>query len=209
MTLDVAELLGGTVRRLSFVDRYAALRTARRENVAEHSFFVALVAMAIARDLRRLGIEIDELRIVSGALCHDLSEAVGGDLPRPYLSSVPRLKSLVTEVHERFAIGIGRKLGVDVDRDWNVHLCDDLEGRIVALADLLEVVAYVGEEVRGGNGHLRGVAREVVSGLVRAVDAFPATLSRYILEAQEWLERIESERVPGDVERVLEILEER
>jgi 5'-deoxynucleotidase YfbR-like HD superfamily hydrolase len=209
--LNVAELLEGPVRRLASVWRYAALRVSRAENVAEHSFYVALYALALARDLRRRGTDLDEVRVLRGALCHDLDESISGDLTRPYIAAIPGLRETLDAANARFVRGLARGLGFDAERDWGVQRERTLEGEVVAVADVLEIVAYIGAEVRAGNGHLRGVASEVRSGLFDLRDAVDPVLAYYLEEAQVWIERVSSGRthrgVPGDREMIARTLE--
>jgi putative nucleotidyltransferase with HDIG domain len=213
MRLDVAKLLGGTARRLSHVRRYAALKVSRVENVAEHSFYVAFIAMAIAEDLRRKRVEVDVLKVIEGALCHDLDEAVGGDLPRPYIKAVPGLRERLNVIHARFVAGIGRELGFGNElgfgfgSSWRTQNQEELEGRIVALADVLEVAAYVAEEVRAGNGFFLGVLSEVIDDFDRVAEDYPPPLREYVIDAIRWLDGLREERLPGDVERIADLLE--
>jgi 5'-deoxynucleotidase YfbR-like HD superfamily hydrolase len=208
MTIDIEALLGGTVRRLSHVRRYAALNVARIENVAEHAYYVALIAMCIARDLRSRGHGIEFERVVAGALCHDLDESIAGDLPRPFIRSVTELRDRLDEVNLRFVRGIGREIGLDFSHDWCVQRGGELEGRIVSLADDLEIVAYVAEQVRSGNGYFYGVAREVSRSLGESESDYPPELREYVRAAQSWLETIETDEIPGDGERLSKLLED-
>lgn len=70
--------------RLRFIARWSLMRQALPENVAEHSFDVALLTHAlctIAHDV--FGREIDTDRAVTLALFHDVSEVITGDIPTP------------------------------------------------------------------------------------------------------------------------------
>jgi 5'-deoxynucleotidase len=70
--------------RLRFIRRWSLMRNTEPENVAEHTFYVALLTHAlctIARDL--FGKEVDVERAVSLALFHDVAEVMTGDIPAP------------------------------------------------------------------------------------------------------------------------------
>lgn len=88
--------------RLRFIHRWSLMRNTVPENVAEHTFYVALLTHAlgaISRDV--LGKEIDVNRAVELALFHDVTEVITGDIPTPVkhhdhamLASVRGMESL-------------------------------------------------------------------------------------------------------------------
>ena len=53
-------------------------RTERQESVAEHSWLMALIAMAI---FDSLDVKVDQLRVLKMVALHDLAEAITGDIP--------------------------------------------------------------------------------------------------------------------------------
>src|SRR5947209_4790213 len=60
------------------------MRNTEPENVAEHSFNVALITHALCTIARSLfGKEVDTNRAVTLALFHDVTEVVTGDIPTP------------------------------------------------------------------------------------------------------------------------------
>jgi 5'-deoxynucleotidase len=60
------------------------MRSALPENVAEHSYDVALLTHALCTIRREVyGIEIDSGRAVVLALFHDVTEVITGDIPAP------------------------------------------------------------------------------------------------------------------------------
>lgn len=50
----------------------------RQESVAEHSWMMALLAMAIFDEI---DIEVDQLKVMKMVAIHDLAEAITGDIP--------------------------------------------------------------------------------------------------------------------------------
>jgi len=52
--------------------------TSRQESVAEHSWMLSLIAMAV---FDSIAIEIDQLKVLKMLVIHDLAEAIIGDIP--------------------------------------------------------------------------------------------------------------------------------
>ena len=70
--LDIDQLLTGSIHRMSHVNRYSSVPVNRKENVAEHSWFVAFYAYMIGKDLEAHQHEVDFGELLSRALVHDL-----------------------------------------------------------------------------------------------------------------------------------------
>ena len=73
------------IRRLRHIKRWQLMRQNDEENVAEHSFEVAILAHALAiirRDILQLPCP-DPSAVLEVALFHDVSECLTGDLPTP------------------------------------------------------------------------------------------------------------------------------
>lgn len=68
--------------RLSTVPRWNIVRTIRQQNVAEHSFNVALIADWLCDTYFPLS-ESEKLAVIRNALLHDKSEGFSGDVASP------------------------------------------------------------------------------------------------------------------------------
>ncbi len=70
--------------RLKHIKRWGLMRNTTDENVAEHSFFVVLVAHALCviKNSYFSG-SVDEKEVLLSALYHEASEVITGDLPTP------------------------------------------------------------------------------------------------------------------------------
>jgi 5'-deoxynucleotidase len=91
--------------RLRLIQRWVLMRSAVPENVAEHSFQVALLTHALCTIARSVfGKEVDTGSAVILALFHDAEEVMTGDIPSPVkhhnpgmLRSVREIESLASE----------------------------------------------------------------------------------------------------------------
>ena len=157
--LNLKEMLIGMPTRLRYVDRFSTCRVIKKESVAEHCFFVALYSLFITwwcSDLE-VPVEINEYKILSRALLHDLDEAATGDVPRFFKYSDPALKQHLDEVAQKGVETIAQKLWSDqstivaISDVWKTAKDNSREGRILAFADFLSVLSYSWEEVRQSN----------------------------------------------------------
>lgn len=70
--------------RLRFIKRWGLMRNAEEEDVAQHSWEVAVLAHALALIRRDVfGKPVDPNAVATRALFHDATEAITGDLPTP------------------------------------------------------------------------------------------------------------------------------
>lgn len=70
--------------RLRYIERWSLMRNTVKENVAEHSFHVALLTHALCTIANEVyGREVPTGRAVSLALFHDATEVFTGDIPTP------------------------------------------------------------------------------------------------------------------------------
>lgn len=162
--MNTFRLLTSKVRRLSHIRRYSSIQVIRPENVAEHSFYCSLIAFAIATDARLNNVRsVNPERTAVRAMCHDLEESMTGDILRSFKYSSEELRACIEEAGRNRMRALSKDFGLaegNVAWAWR-HAKDGDEGEIVALADLLCVVAYVREERLAGNQHLNDVATEV------------------------------------------------
>lgn len=72
------------VNRMKLIDRWALMRNTSKENIAEHSHSVAVIAHALALiGNKKFGKSYDENRTALLALYHDTTEVITGDMPTP------------------------------------------------------------------------------------------------------------------------------
>ena len=160
--------------RLRLIQRWVLMRSAVPENVAEHSFQVALLTHALCTIGREVfGKDVDAGRAVILALFHDAEEVMTGDIPSPVkhhnpgmLRSVREIESLASEellrmVPEQLA-QVYRPLISERERDAELM-------RWVKAADALDAYLKCAIEFAAGNREF-AVAERQLEAKARAMD---------------------------------------
>ena len=127
------------LRDLAHVPRFVMVRVLRRQNVAEHSFYTAIYADAIARVCDDSVVNISN--VVHAALWHDAEECFTGDIPGPTKRD---LKGPDWDV--KVSSGMEKRFG----QFWYCYLNDD-EKVVLKVAGLLDEVLYLAGELQMGN----------------------------------------------------------
>ena len=142
-------------RSLMYVRRLNYERCNRYENVAEHSFYVGIMAYQLAC---AVGLGETEARYcLKMGLMHDLAEAVTGDIP--FLT--------------RRALGAVACAGLDTlgEQEIGIDLGTDRQTlEIVQIADALEFALYLKEELQSGNHQLQDIYAETLGRLAEYLD---------------------------------------
>lgn len=123
------------VRNLSYINRWAITRTIRNQSVADHSFYVAIIADYLAQCLP---VEYDREAYLSYAIYHDLDEITTGDIPSPVKRANPSIKKTAPLLLKEF-------FGIEVNEP------DPDTKKLVKLADMVEGACFLIEEMRMGN----------------------------------------------------------
>ena len=170
MKLDLKELLVGTPTRLRYVVRFSTCHKVHPENVAEHSYYVALYSMWLydwvcANSELEDYISLEEL--LRGALLHDLEEASTGDVNRLFKYSTPGLADAMHQAaREQFRTMLIKLFPSSDARTFtqikgDQDTWDDCKnaqywtGRILRFADFLSVLSYMMQELTNANITMR------------------------------------------------------
>ncbi len=145
--------------RLKYIERWALMRNAREENLAEHSLDVAMIAhMLCVIGNVRYGRELDANRAALVGIYHDASEIITGDMPTPvkYANNDIRdaykgveaaaQQTLVSTLPEDLQPVIGNVFKVHEDSD------DKYLHELVHAADKLAALVKCIEERESGSG---------------------------------------------------------
>lgn len=164
--VNIFKIITGRLSRMSYVNRYSSFPVNRRENVAEHSYWVAVIAHIIALELIEQGERVSVEHVLKYALWHDVSEVVSGDVIRSYKHSNDAIREAMKDADEDNTYQLIRNqdfgsTALEVLSCWKYAKADTtLEGQIVAFADMAAVAFYCREEDRSGNRAIRGVLKE-------------------------------------------------
>jgi 5'-deoxynucleotidase len=156
--------------RLRYIERWSLMRNVVRENVAEHSFHVAVLAHAlgtIARD--EYGKTIDPAALAVQALFHDATEVFTGDIPTPVKHHNRELLHNFREI-ERLAAERLVGLVPDKLRDAYAPLLEGKsssteEARYVKAADLLDAYLKCTTELSAGNREFAVAKKQIEAAL--------------------------------------------
>lgn len=173
MSVNIGEMLGGGLRRMSHVHRYSSVPAIRKENVAEHTFYVAFYSYLIGKDLESKGVKVNFGEMLSRALLHDIDESMTGDFLRHVKYGHPDLKKALDEVSISMLNKMSDKLGVNLLPQWLSAKFEDLEGEIIQVVDLAHVLSYVWEEIEMGNTHVSDIPKECAKYIQQFVDDNP------------------------------------
>lgn len=145
------------LRTLSHIHRWGTVRRLTTQNVAEHSYYVAVYAVQIARAIRWQG-NVAELTM--WALSHDAPECFSGDIQGP------TKRAVVDQVRMREfeAAEMERRFPGTFMTDY-VTMADALDPdvrNIVKCADIADEAAHLCIEMSLGNASVEDVLNENV-----------------------------------------------
>jgi len=129
-------------RDMAYVPRWAILRRTRQQFLAEHSYFVSVYAMQLAKLIHWDG---DTGELLSYALIHDIDETVTGDIPGP----IKRAAFNKNVAEKAMAPVMNDRFGEDIMKDI-FFVPMDIKA-IVSVADSIEEICFLMEESLMGN----------------------------------------------------------
>ncbi|NHN31547.1 5'-deoxynucleotidase [Paenibacillus agricola] len=161
--------------RLRYIERWSLMRNVVKENVAEHSFHVALLTHILCTIGNEVyGRNIPTGQIVSMALFHDATEVFTGDIPTPVKHHNPKILSNFREIEQ---LASERLLDMIPEALRSVYepLIDaksptytDLK-KYVKAADLLDAYLKCVTELSAGNKEF-GSAKKQIDASIQALN---------------------------------------
>ena len=144
------------VNRMKFIDRWALMPNTQKENIAEHSHSVAVIAHALALiGKREFGKDYDENRVAVLALFHDTTEVITGDMPTPVKYYNDEIKSVYKEIEAVAGQRLLSMLPEEYKADYEPMFEHSEEDRelwlLVKAADKISALIKCIEENRMGN----------------------------------------------------------
>lgn len=155
--------------RLRYIERWSLMRNIVKENVAEHSYHVAIlthILCTIANSVFGRQVPVD--RAVSMALFHDATEVFTGDIPTPVKHHNPKILSNFREIEhlaaERLLDMIPEPLRSVYDPLIGAKTEADAElKRFVKAADLLDAYLKCVTELSAGNREFATAKKQIES----------------------------------------------
>ncbi len=144
------------VNRMKLIDRWALMRNTTKENIAEHSHNVAVVAHALALiGNKKFGRNYDENRAAVLALYHDTTEVITGDMPTPVKYYNDEINSAYKDIEavagERLLSMLPDEFREDYRPLFEPQKGDEELWALVKAADKISALIKCVEENRMGN----------------------------------------------------------
>lgn len=144
------------VNRMKMIDRWALMQNTSKENIAEHSHSVAVIAHALALiGNKKFGKSYDENRVALLALYHDTTEVITGDMPTPVKYYNDEIKSVYKDIEDIAGKRLLSMLPDEFKDDYVpffTHKDEDKElWALVKAADKISALIKCIEENRMGN----------------------------------------------------------
>ena len=141
--------------RLKHIRRWGLMRSAIPENVAEHTFQVALVAHALCviRNLLELP-PVDEHAVVLAALYHETAEAITGDLPTPIKYFNEDISGAYKAIEREAELTMLHMLPEEMQSAIAPYVTGDLDKEVRSIVKAADTIcAYIKclEEKKSGN----------------------------------------------------------
>jgi 5'-deoxynucleotidase len=151
--------------RLRFIKRWGLMRNAVEEDVAQHSWEVAVLAHALAMIRRDVfGGQIDPQAVAARALFHDATEAITGDMPTPVKYS-PAMRQatahLEDEVGQEMLALLPEPLREGMQALFDHRQWPAQEAELIKAADRLAAWLKCQAELRYGNTEFEQAALQI------------------------------------------------
>lgn len=168
------------IQKAAWVKRWGIVRTLREQNIAEHSFMVAMISEELCR---RIGWGFDEkgalhsswgFEVLRWALWHDMAEVFTGDIPTPLKS---RIKDLDPELLQRIEDELAPTVA-EIRRQTNKLWID-----VVKVADYLEAITFLTREA--ANEEAVAVGKLLTKQMMEYVSRSDSMLRRHEKEIVE------------------------
>lgn len=174
----IYQLLTWDLLTMSNIQRYSWAPVLLKENLAEHSYYVSVLADLICEDIikRYPQKEINRLNVLRFALYHDYEEIYTWDIVTPvkykseeFRKGLEHLGKLLLDewVKSNFIENEHVWLRIqEANRDYESKKDKDLENRIVKFADMLQSLSYVIREVNLWNSYMEPKVKRIIKTMI-------------------------------------------
>lgn len=171
--------------RLRYIDRWSLMRNTVRDNVAEHSFHVALLTHVLCTIANEVyGRNVPTERLVTIALFHDATEMFTGDIPSPVKHHNPQILNNFREIERLAAERLINMVPEELQAAYAPLLPNHSEANehevYIKAADLLDAYLKCLSELSAGNNDF-AVAKEQILASIKKLD---------LPEAEYFLDRL-------------------
>ncbi len=165
--------------RMSLISRWALMRNASQENIAEHSLQVAMVAHMMALIENRLtGSTIDASKAAVAAMYHDAPEVFTGDLPTPVKYQNPHMaqeyRKLEKMAEEKLVNMLPEEFREEFSQVIRGDMVDPQIRRIVKDADTMCAYLKCMSELKANNTEFANAAERLRASLDQRAATSPA-----------------------------------
>ena len=158
------------VERMKLIDRWALMNNTGKENIAEHSHTVAVIAHALALiGNKKFGRSYNAERCALLALYHDTTEVITGDMPTPvkyYNDTIRRAyKEIEATAGDRLLAMLPEEFRPDYDPCFHPDPADKELWQLVKAADKISALIKCIEESQGGNHEFEAARQQQLDAL--------------------------------------------
>lgn len=162
------------VNRMKMIDRWALMQNTTKENIAEHSHSVAVIAHALALiGNKKFGKSYDENRAALLSLYHDTTEVITGDMPTPVKYYNEEIKNVYKDIEEIAGKRLIAMLPEEFREDYLPFFTHDEKDeelwKLVKAADKISALIKCIEENRMGNKEFE-IALKSQEEKIKAID---------------------------------------
>jgi len=159
-------------RKLMELKRYQNNFMFKRRSVAEHMWSVAKIAEGLAIwEEKKFDHPVDMGLLLERCINHDLIEQATGDIIATTKKKTADMRKAVEEIEH---LTYEEEIMPDLPQSWRERFrgymlnpkSNDIEGRIVTAADIIDTVLEAIEEVKLGNTVFEPILKEVMSMLI-------------------------------------------
>lgn len=175
------------ISRLSNLNRYNNMPRIKNESLAEHMYYVAIIARKLMDKM--IMTPEEKLDTLSYVLCHDTAELYTGDVPHNVKQDHPEFKEFIEKIEDQFLLASNMK---DLAQGY-VNNPSEVKYLAFKLSDILQVLMYAEDELQYGNSHIEFIeivntARNISTQLVNQI--FDKGYSESLIDYQQLLNDI-------------------
>ena len=184
------------ISRMKYIERWALMRNAERENISEHSLEVAMIAHALAvLGNRRLSKSYDADRAALIGMYHDANEIITGDMPTPVKYYSNEMQALFHGIEDRAAESLLSMLPEDIRGDYEDIFFpkgdDEPLRKLVKAADKISALIKCIEESKAGNREFDHARKTIEASIAKlAVPEAEIFLAEFLPSYEKTLDEI-------------------